>query len=238
MMLFLFTSGCWIPDSATIATTSEPKNSSECHSPGDCSGQRICDGQDCNEVSCFTSDDCARGEYCNSQYQCSLGCSTDNDCFSGEKCEVESNTCVEYGCEDQELDCRVGEYCDVSTQTCYADEFPYCDSCSFLEWQGEIENGTCVIYRYDESSYCNWDEGTSTGAGCNDSETCLPLYLLDPLDSSGGFCASIYKFKNCSPGVENTCPRGFSCMADIYNDGSNKNVCISDCDYLIGNGYY
>ena len=174
-------------------------------------------------------------EYCSEFFQCVPGCSQDTDCIAGDVCE--EGVCATQGCRDTELDCAVGEYCDTQTQSCYADSFDHCGVCDFNTWQGTISGGECVVYSYDENAYCNWDDWSQTGSGCSSTETCLPMYLFDPFASTGGFCANIFKFKTCSPGVEETCPRGFSCYEDIYNDGSNSNLCVGDCMFLLDNGY-
>ena len=233
-LIALFCVACTVNEKQDTKITINGQN--YCNNSAECGEGLLCVDNHCLESECFSSTDCQLEEFCSEFFQCVPGCMQDSDCLAGDAC-VE-NTCTTQGCRSTELDCEVGEYCDTSTQSCYEDSFDHCGSCDFNQWQSGISGGECVVYSYDEFSYCNWDSWTQTGTGCRASESCLPMYLIDPLASNGGFCASIYKFKTCSPGVEDTCPRGFNCIADIYGDGSNTNVCISDCDYLISNGYY
>jgi hypothetical protein len=207
-----------------------------CNNSAECAEGQLCVDNHCLDSECFSSSDCQLEEYCSEFFQCVPGCSLDSDCLAGDAC-IE-NTCTSQGCRTTDLDCEVGEYCDSDTQSCYEDSFDHCGSCDYSQWTNGVSGGECVVYSYDEFSYCNWDGWTQTGTGCRSAETCLPMYLIDPLASNGGFCASIYKFKVCTPGAEDACPRGFNCVEDIYGDGTNMNVCISDCDYLIANGYY
>ena len=194
-----------------------------CNNSAECGDGQLCFENLCIDADCFTSEECLIGEYCDDQYQCVSGCNTDIDCFAGELCDLESNACVAYGCRNTELDCSVGEYCDTTTGSCYEDGFGHCQSCSYSEWQTGIASGECVVYSYDENSACQWDDWTQSGTGCDTSSVCLPNYLLDPLNFSGGFCAQIYKFKTCQTSSEEACPRGFTCYMDIYQDGSNTN---------------
>ena len=231
-IFFLLMAGCTI-DKVDSEITINGQN--YCNNSSECGEGLLCYENHCLEAQCFSSGDCLLEEFCNEAYQCVPGCTQDTDCISGDICQ--ENVCVEQGCRDTELDCSIAEYCDTSSGECYKDSFDHCDSCSFTEWQSTIPGGECVVFGYDENRYCNWNDATQSGSGCSSTETCLPVYLLDPFATSGGFCASILKLKNCSPGVEETCPRGFLCYEDIYNDNTNVHVCVGDCAYYKENGY-
>ena len=219
----------------TKPDTTPTSDTNYCNNSGECGDGFLCVDNHCLESECISSSDCSLEEYCTEFFQCVPGCAQDTDCVAGDTCV--DNTCTPQGCRETELDCAVGEYCNSNTKSCEEDSFDNCGVCNFSMWQGGISGGECVVYSYDEFSSCNWDDWTQTGSGCSSSETCLPKYLLDPFSSSGGFCASIFKFKNCSPNVADSCSRGFTCLADIYGDGSNTNVCIGDCEYYLDNGY-
>ena len=229
--LFLMLGACTIQKSSSNITIN---GQNYCNNSSECAEGLLCYENHCLESQCFSSSDCLLEEFCNEAYQCISGCVQDSDCIAGDTCE--DNTCVSYGCRDTELDCSVAEYCDESTGECYEDSFGHCDSCDFNSWQNGIPGGECVVLGYDENKYCAWDDFSQTGPGCDSNEVCLPSYLLDPF-ASGGFCATIYQLKLCSPGVEDTCPRGFECREDIYGNQTNVNDCVGDCDYYKENGY-
>jgi len=228
----LFLISCTIGDKSNTETTTV--NTNYCNNNAECGEGLLCVDNSCLEAECIGSMDCQIEEFCSEFYQCVPGCMQDTDCFSGDICE--DNACVTQGCRDTELDCEVGEYCDQSTATCYEDSFNHCASCDVNMWQNGISGGECVVYNYDENKYCAWDDFSLSGTGCDPHETCLPLYLLDPQVSSGGFCSTIYTFKTCASSGD-VCPRGFSCRYDIYGDGTNTDVCLGDCDYYRENGF-
>ena len=230
---YVFLAACTLGEKSSTESTTVSSN--YCNNNAECGEGLLCVENRCMETECITSADCLLEEFCSEFYQCVPGCMQDTDCVSGEKCE--ENACVEQGCRDTELDCEVAEYCDQSTETCYADSFDHCGSCDVATWQAGIPGGECVVYNYDQDKYCNWNESALSGTGCDAHETCLPLYLLDPFLSSGGFCSTIYKFKTCATGSTDICPRGFSCRYDVYGDGTNIDICLGDCDYYRANGF-
>ena len=240
LMGMLFFISCTIGDKSNTETTTV--NTNYCNNNAECGEGLLCVDNSCLEAQCITSMDCQIEEFCSEYYQCVPGCMQDTDCFSGEICQ--ENACVTQGCRDTELDCEVGEFCDQSTATCYEDSFDHCASCDVDMWQNGISGGHCVLYNYDQNKYCDWNDFTLSGTGCDAHETCLPLYLFDAPDAlfptQGGFCSSIYSFKTCATSGD-VCPRGFSCRYNIYNNTDpleeNVDVCLGDCDYYRDNGF-
>lgn len=183
----------------------------ECSDNAGCQNQACVDNQ-CVDVDCLNSNDCNLYEYCSDvEYTCVSGCSADTDCMAGESCDVETNTCIEYGCRDTQLDCPIGDYCNRNSGDCYDDPEGTCDFCT------------------EDQSYA--DQLELLFGGSLQDRHCVQW------DAAG---TTFYWLSLCNPNQgSEACPRGFACYENIYDPSSGLEVaaCIGDCDYYRQEGY-
>ena len=240
--------------------TAEPLESGACANTKDCAEGMLCQEERCIEIECQSSLDCDIEQYCSTDYQCEKGCEMDDDCYAGDSCNLEEMECESYGCRSTELDCSVGEFCDLDTGECYDDSFPTCDTCNATEvYVSGVNGGECITFGATET-YCeqqvsvDFISGTvaavGTTTGCAADEVCFldgsaPVgFDWDTfMDIYSGVCATAFAIKTCNASSdEEQCPRGFTCIPDIYNSSQNPDApyldaCIGDCPYYLDNGY-
>ena len=131
--------------------------------------------------------------------------------MAGESCDVETNTCIEYGCRDTQLDCPIGDYCNRNSGDCYDDPEGTCDFCT------------------EDQSYA--DQLELLFGGSLQDRHCVQW------DAAG---TTFYWLSLCNPNQgSEACPRGFACYENIYDPSSGLEVaaCIGDCDYYRQEGY-
>ena len=212
MFSMTFVLGSCVVDSGTKGY----EGGNSCSNSADCQEGFLCleageNIKECQEAECITSLDCSFQEYCDTSYSCLDGCLADSDCYSGERCNTTLQQCESAGCTDTEIDCRVGEYCNAPTGTCINDNFAHCAYCTSAD--------------YDNDNFDYFYYGNVTDGGF-----CLPG------DSWGGNPSLYYNTKVCSS--EADCPRGLVCFLDPFGQGSYSfGLCITDCPFMVDNGY-
>ncbi|TNE85107.1 MAG: hypothetical protein EP330_27275 [Deltaproteobacteria bacterium] len=188
-----------------------------CVDNADCADLQVCARQSanqpgtCTNVECVTNEDCALGNFCNEAgFFCAPGCTSNLDCRAGENCDVNSNTCVQYGCRDTNLDCAYGEFCQNG---------------SCVDATGHCEVGCDTDFDCG-SGYCLGFDSTGTFncafTGCPSGQAC---YYTDASMTTTE-CLVNRCLAGCSQPTD--CPRGFQCQP-IDGIGS---LCIADCEYI------
>ena len=220
LSLSLVVNEMWLLLLSCIQESSEP----ECLNSTQCDG--LCIDGECISVECLGNLDCPFQEQC-VVGTCQEGCSQAGDCLAGQEC-VEGVCQQDSSCRTAQLDCKYGEDCIEGS--CVPSSFPNCQPCTFEDWQntpnGEQE---CIIYTYSLEQSCSWPAGECAG-----DYSCYPTDQVG--DVQEGFCIASYFFQPCQQDAD--CPRPMFCKEDIYQDGSNLNVCWADCPFWREQGVF
>ena len=215
----------WLSFLLLFTACSTATRAPQCVDNGQCDEGQACQEGTCIVAECLNSSECALGEFCSPKhFSCKPGCMDNTDCFAGEECDVDSRTCVAYGCRSTELDCAAGEFCDTDPNSntygeCYKDNVNHCKTCD-IDRNNCPTGMECFISELGDSCWTDQD--------CPAGQTC------DLMSDFNFYCHTDRCLNGCSPNAKNSCPSGFQCI-DL--SGIGDFYCLADCEYLKDNGH-